>query len=73
MYAYTVEVVRLRLQREDFGELMETNESIFEGKGNFGGEESEVECYLGSRDGPVVSFVTRDWSIGDAMPNEEIL
>lgn len=51
---------------------METNESVFEGKGNFGGEEGEVECYLGSRDGPVVSFVTRDWSIRDAMPNEEI-
>lgn len=41
-------------------------------EGKFGWEKGEVECYWRAGNGVVVSFVTGNWSVGDAIPDEEM-
>lgn len=46
---------------------MEAEQSVLDGEGDFGRENSEVDGQRRVRDWVVVSFITRDWLVGDAV------
>lgn len=62
-----------RLLGEGFGELVEAREGVVVREGGLRSEEGEVECKWRARDWEKMSFVTRDWSVNDALVLNEKL